>query len=364
MIKKTIKYAVASGLIVLYAGSVQAEYTIKPFENLELGVGGYARFYSGKLESYQYNNILKAEPKITMDYRITSDLSLKGKFAYRIVRNDRFADKKTSKVYDAYGTLESKRFGTLDVGKLRSVAYLFHQGSVDVSFLDVEDSDISYFYKTPKNFYAPTLTYLYTDSRDPKVSYTTPEINGLTLGATVVQSEDVKPDSIAPNGVKIDHGKGVITAAKYKYNVSDDIWAAFSGGFAFYQDDRFWKNNQVLDANHREYSLGTKLGWKNFTVGIAYKRMLFPDKISLKDSSAFSTGIAYEKGKYGVSLSWLHSQAELTDKNKYNHIMLSNSYQFNKYVKGFVSAGKLEFDYNNQKDITNWFGICGFELKI
>ena len=119
-----------------------------------------------------------------------------------------------------------------------------------------------------------------------------------------------------------------------------------------------------MDANHREYSLGTKLGWKNFTVGIAYKRMLFPDKISLKDSSAFSTGIAYTKGKYGVSLSWLHSQAELTDKNKYNHIMLSNSYQFNKYVKGFVSAGKLEFDYNNQKDITNWFGICGLELKI
>ncbi len=344
--------------------SASAEYVINPQHQLKIGVGGYARVYTGKLESYQYNSVLKAEPVITARYDITDDIAIKGKFAYRIARNDRFVDKKTSRVYDAFGTIESETFGKLDIGKLRNVAYLMHQGSVDVSCMDVEDSDISQFYKSPKGFFAPTMTYLYTDARDPKISYTTPEWNGFKTGFSLVQSEDVKPDSVAPQGIKIDHGKGIIGGAQYKYNWNDDLWSAFSGGVAFYKDDRFFRSNDTIDTNHHEYSLGTKIGYKDLTVGMSYRRLLFPDKVALKDSSAVSMGIAYQFDKYAVSLSWLHSQAKHIEKDKYNHIMWSNRYTFNKYLEGYFSAGKLEFITNKPNDHKSWFGIMGLQLKI
>ena len=364
MFLKSFSYVLATmGVLTLSLPTI-AEYYVVDNDTFKLGVGGYARVYSGKLESMQYNTVLKAEPKITAQYNITDDLSLKGKFSYRIVRDDRFVDKKVSKVYDAYGTIASKKLGSLDVGKLRSVGYALHQGAVDVSSLDVDDSDISYFYKTPKNFYAPTLTYLYTDSRDPKVSYTTPEINGLTWGLSVVQPEDKKADSIAPYSTKIDHGKGIITAAKYQYDFGNDIWATASAGFAYYHNDTFFKGDSQIDANHREYSLGANVGIKNITLGAAYKRIMFPDKIAVKDSQAFSTGVAYKCGKYSTSLSWLHSQAELIDKDTYNHIMFSNKYEFTKYLDGFISVGQLEFSNNKGMDDRRWFGIAGIQLKI
>ncbi len=343
---------------------VHAEYILNPNHSLKIGVGGYARVYSGKMESYQYNNIFKAEPVITARYDVTDTLALKGKFAYRIVRNDRFADKKTSKVYDAFVTLDSKKAGKLDVGKLRNVAYLLHQGSVDVSCLDVEDSDISYFYETPKGFYAPTMTYLNTDSRDPKISYTTPDIAGLKAGFTVVQSEDKKADTIAPQSVKVDHGKGIIGGAQYKRNLNEDVWVAISGGLAFYQNNRFYIEDNAVDANHREYSLGSKVGYRGITVGMSYRRLMFPDKVALKDSSAVSMGVAYELDKYAVSLSWLHSQAEFDEKDKYNHIMLSNRYTFNKYVEGYLSGGQIEFRSNKNRDHKSLFAIMGIQLKI
>ncbi len=344
--------------------NASAEYILNPHHKLKIGVGGYARVYSGKLESYQYNSVLKTEPVITAQYDITDTLSIKGKFAYRIVRNDRFVDKKTSRVYDAFGTIDSKTFGKLDIGKLRNVAYLMHQGSVDVSCMDVDDSDISQFYKSPKGFYAPTMTYIYTDARDPKVSYTTPEWNGLKAGVSLVQSEDKKPDTVAPQSIKVDHGKGIIGAMQYKFNLNEDLWTALSGGIAFYRDDRFFMTDKTIDANHREYSLGSKVGYKGFTAGMSYRRLLFPDNVTLKDSSAVSMGIAYEYKKYAVSLSWLHSQAKFAEKNKYNHIMWSNRYTFNKYLQGYFSAGKLEFISNKPSDHQSWFGIMGIQVKI
>ncbi len=356
-----------SGLICftfLGSASATAEYILNPQHKLKIGMGGYARVYTGKLESNQYNSVLKAEPVITAQYDITDTLSVKGKFAYRIVRNDRFVDKKTSRVYDAFGTIDSKTFGKLDIGKLRNVAYLMHQGSVDVSCMDVDDSDISQFYKVPKGFYAPTMTYLYTDARDPKISYTTPSWRGLKVGVSFVQSEDKKADSLAPKSIKIDHGKGVIGGAEYKFNLNKDIWSALSGGVTFYKDNRFFMQNNTIDANHHEYSLGSKIGYKGVTVGMSYRRLLFPDKVALKDSSAVSMGIAYEYKKYAVSLSWLHSQAQNIEKDKYNHIMWSNRYAFNKYLNGYFSAGKLEFITNKPNDQKSWFGIMGIQIKI
>lgn len=148
--KNKILRLILFGGVISFTISAYAEYKLIDTKEFKLGIGGYARIYSGKLESNQYNTVLKAEPRITTAYKISNDLTIKGNLSYRIVRNDRFSDKKVSKFYDAYGTILFEDYGSIDVGKLRSVGYNLHAGSVDVSPLDIIDSDISFFYKDPK----------------------------------------------------------------------------------------------------------------------------------------------------------------------------------------------------------------------
>lgn len=350
---------------ILRAAQGQAEYILNPENKLKIGVGGYVRLYSGKLESYQYNSVIKAQPVVTAHYEATEDLSVRGKVAYRWVRNDRFTSKKVSRLYDVFGTLDSKKYGKLDIGKLLNIAYLMHQGSVDVSCLDVDDSDISYFYQVPPGFYAPTLTYIGTDSREPKITYTTPDFNGFKAGLTVVRSENIKPDSIAPNGVKMNHGRGIIGAAQYKHHFTNDFWTAFSAGSAFYKDNHFFTSQRQVSANQREYSLGSKIGYKGLTTGVSYRRLLFSDAVKIKDSSAVSMGVAYQVNKsYALSLSWLHSQAKFIEKDKYNHIMFSNRYTFNSIVEGYLSVGEVDFISNVNGNHKSLFGLMGIQLKI
>ncbi len=350
--------------LFLVSVSARGDQLIYKKGKIQLNAGGYARFYTGKLENYKYNSVFKTELRLSGAYRLTDDLSLKGKYAYRIVRDDKLESKNLSKTYDAYVTLQSNQYGTADIGKRRNIAYLLHQGSVDVSCLDVDDSDISYFYKRPKGFYAPTLTYLNTDSRDPKITYTLPSVNGFISGITVVQRETTEPDIVLPLGTQINHGRGSVLGAQYKYDFNNKVWAAVSGGLAFYRHNHFIKAGENVTANHREYSLGLKINLNHLTFGTSYKRLLFPDKAALQDSSAFGTGVAFNKGAYGISISWLHSQATFIEKNKYNHVMLSNKYTFTPYLEGYLSGGTIEFyrkHFGSQKHL---FGILGLELKI
>lgn len=357
-----MKKALLFSALSLFTCSAQADYILNPQDRLRLGVGGYARVYTGKVESYQYNNVLKTEPRLVMAYDITDSIMLKGKIAYRIVRDDRFVDQKKSRVYDAYGTVDSKEYGTLDIGKLRNVGYFLHQGPVEVSPLDIDDSDISLFFKKPKGFHAPMMTYLNADSRDPKVSYTTPSLNGFKWGVSAVQSEDVEYESYAP-GIKSDHGKGVITAAQYKQEIAS-FNVGTSAGYAYYHKDRFDMPDGYVDANHSEYSLGMNIEKNNYSVGTSYRRILFPNKLNIKDSQVFSIGTAYEGEIYGASLVWLHSKAESLEKDKYNHLMLSGSYRLNKYAKLSTSIGRVDFLSNKTGNQKKYFGIMGIELSL
>ncbi len=356
------------GLFVLMlalsvAPAVRAEYVFNKGEKIRLGVGGYARFFTGKMEGYQYNNAMKSEGYIKPYFDINEDLTLTGKIAGRYILNDRFPSKNKFKMYDVYGTIKSKRFGTLDIGDLRSVGYVLHLGPKDVGLLDIDDSDIGYFYSTPKNFYAPTLTYLNTDSRDLKVSYTTPSIEGVKWGISAVQSDDNKPDTCADGGLKMDHGKGVITAAQYEKEF-DFFKMGMSAGFAYYHDDKYYLKNKDVDGNHSEYNVGTRIEKGDFSVGASYRRFFYQDKLNIENVYAWTAGVAYDTDVYGVSLGYMRSNAEHVQKNRYEHLMLSGKYQMNDYMKWTVSTGRLIFESDSAPRHDGYFGIAGLEFEI
>lgn len=339
-----------------------ADYTLNPDDRLKVSVGGYARFFTGKVESHQYNNAMKTEPFVKVKYDINDDLSVGGKLAYRVIWDDRYASSNRHKFYDAYATIESKKFGKIDVGNLKNIGYLLHQGPTDVSILCVEDTDIYLFYPSPSGFYSPILTYMYTDARDTKITYTTPDLNGFKWGITVVQSEDKKYDSISP-GVKIDHGKGVITSAQYIRDF-DVIKVGVSAAYAYYHNDRFFYKNSEKDGHHSEISAGINLEKNGYSWGAAYKQLMFQDNLDISDTYVYSTGIAYENDLYGVSLGYLYSKTKHIVKNNRHHGMLSGRYKFNKYMHGVLSTGYMEFDTDKGVDSNGIFGIASIEFRL
>ena len=63
MFVKSFSYVLATMGVLTLSLPTMAEYYVVDNDTFKLGVGGYARVYSGKLESMQYNTVLKAEPK-------------------------------------------------------------------------------------------------------------------------------------------------------------------------------------------------------------------------------------------------------------------------------------------------------------
>lgn len=354
---------ILSALTIFTALSAHADYVFNEGESIRLGVGGYVRSFTGKMEHFQYNNAMKSEGYIKPYFDVTDDVTLSGKIAGRWILNDRFPDQNKFKMYDVYGTIASKTFGTLDIGDLRNVAYQMHQGPRDVGLFDIDDSDISYFYERPSGFFAPTLSYLNTDSRDLKVSYTTPSLGGFKWGVSAVQSDDTKPDTCADGGIKMDHGKGVITSIQYKQDF-DFFKMGASAGFAYYHDDRYFFKTKEVDANHSEYSLGLLLEKGDYSVGASYRQMMFQEKLNIDDTHTWIVGAAYENDDYGVSLNYLNSTGEFNEKNTYTHLMLSGMYRLHEYVKATLSSGRLTWDNQTAKRIDSWFALAGLEFEI
>ena len=354
---------ILSALLMFTAFSASAEYVMNDGERVRLGVGGYVRSFTGQMEHFRYNNAMKSEGYIKPYFDVNDDITLTGKIAGRWILNDRFPDQNKFKMYDVYGTIKSKTFGTLDFGDLRNVAYLMHQGPVDVGLFDIDDSDISYFYERPSGFFAPTLSYLYTDGRDLKVNYITPSFGGFKWGITAVQSDDNKPDTIADNSVKIDHGKGVITSVQYK---QDFEWVNMgaSAGFAYYHNDKYFFKNKEANGNHNEYSLGLRLEKNDFSVGASYRQMMFQKNLGIGDTHTWVVGTAYDGEKYGISLNYLHSDGDFNEKNTYTHLMLSGRYTINEYLKATLSIGRLTWDKKTSAKTDSWFGLAGLELEI
>ena len=351
-------------LCLLFASfSAQAEYIINETGKARLGVGGYVRSFSGKMEHYQYNNAMKSEGYLKPYFDLNDDVTLTGKIAGRWILNDRFPDQNKFKMYDVYGTIKSKQYGSLDVGDLRNVAYLMHQGPVDVGLFDIDDSDISYYYERPSGFFAPTLSYLNTDSRDLKVSYTTPSLKGFKWGISAVQSDDNKPDNCADGGIKMDHGKGVITSVQYKQDF-DWLSLGMSAGFAYYHDDRYFFKTKQVDGNHNEYSLGLRFEKNHYSIGASYRQMMFQKKLGIDDTHTWVVGTAYDGDVYGLSLNYLHSDGEFNEKNVYTHLMLSGRYTINDYLKATISVGRLTWDSETKSRTDSWFSIAGLEFEI
>lgn len=339
----------------------KAEQKFFSSDELTVFVSGYLRGFYGKTQSFNSGFALKTQGSLKIKYNLTDKLTVGGYTSARWIKNTLFPEQNKAVFYENYLTLNHSTFGRIDVGQLKNVGYLMHTGPKDVGLLDADDSDLSFFYDDPSGFYAPCMTYLGTDSRDEKINYTSPALNGWTMGLTVVQSEDKKYDTIAPN-VKIDHGKGVISNINYKRNFNLTSLSVSASG-AWYHNDRYrYKNNKTVDAHHNEYSIGFQIAHQSLSVGVSGRILNFQDKTNIGTSYAWVAGIAYDPNPWGISINIFNSSSKFESENRFQNIILSSKYQVTKYLKTTVSIGRLSFRQNDTKH--HFYGIGGIEARF
>ena len=253
-------------------------------------------------------------------------------------------------------------FGRIMLGETYNAAYQFQVGAPRVGAMGVNDSDIVNFMTNPNwirdkhttSFQTLNSTSINTDGVAPKITYITPEIYNTMFGFSYA------PDSYDRRGL-------VNKFARYEddsayvfslYTEQDlgfaDMSAALGYGI-FHQDDKefsaglsFYKGGWTLGASYRK----SYVDGGDFPITEVSNNSRLPDLFdNYREGQAWDIGIGYEIGPYSVALSYLHSEAENTD-NQDDIFMLSQQYQFNKYVDVYLIGAQVNFRGAN-KEIEN-----------
>ena len=252
---------------------------------------------------------------------------------------------------EVYGIFDAPA-GRLMIGQTANVATQFHQGAPMVGPLGLNESRVVDFIANPNwvrtkktaSFATLNSTAINTDGTAAKVSYITPEFYNTLLGFSYV------PDAYSRTGLInkfADYAKddGYIGALYHNLDLDFvDISASLS--YAEYHD------------NDKELGAGMQLRRGGWTLGGSFRKTYIdgddkrkPSPISertpelfdnYREGYAWDIGLGYEIGPYQVSLGYFDAKASHT-KNRSQITMLSNQYQFNKWIDAYLIGAYTKF---------------------
>ena len=122
----------------------------------------------------------------------------------------------------------------------------------------------------------------------------------------------------------------------------------------------------------RVWAVGANLGYAGFTIGGSYADA---ENDSFDDGEAYDMGISYETGPWGASFVWFHGEnvdneallAGVSQDEEVDIFLAGVSYTVAKGVKlgafggyqqldeGDVDENLVEFDFDDEADVENWF---------
>ncbi len=331
----------------------------KRFENVDSKQNATGDFEAGFEARYDFND----------DYALSLNLDLMGGIDHEMKNYNQGAWGE-----EAYAILDSP-YGRLMGGQTFNVAKQFHVGAPSYGPLKINDSNIVDFIRNPnwkrtsKESYFATLnsTDINTDGVAPKISYITPEFYNTMLGISYI------PDAYNRRGLinkdaKYAKKDGYAAAV---YNSLDIGFADMtsSAGYAEFHD------------NDKEISLGLNLARGNWNIGGGWRKTYidgkdtttFKTKKNLpelfdnyREGRAWDIGIGYEFGPYRASLSYLNSKAENT-RNYDQVVILSNSFQLNKYIDLFAIGSYAKFrgaDHELENNNQGYAFVTGASLNF
>jgi predicted porin len=268
------------------------------------------------------------------------------------------------------------------MGSTDNVGVLMHASAPDVGRLGVEESVAHELFVRPAtggNDYVDYLdaTWINTDGDANKISYITPTMYGMTLGATYVAGGPLTGDE-GVTGQQMEQQnfeEGYVLAGMYSSEFSG-VGVTMTGAYAMYNvgsNGYTVAGTDYTDQDVRtEWSAGTNLTYGGLTFGGAFRHVDMPAGTDNgpaginQDGYAWNAGVSYEAGPYGVSLAYMKSEVEGTNANgtvnsgfqnddKAEMYMLSGKYNLGAGVDTFASLAYVDYEdeVGNNVDASN-----------
>ena len=253
------------------------------------------------------------------------------------------------------------KYSEIYVGYVYNVAKMLHKGAKDITFLNVDDPNATYFlsddnwgngYKS--TIYAtPKSTSILNDGRAPKFAYILPFDDSLKFGFSYA------PDNANRRGMTsryADYEKtqdGYVWAVQKKWQL-DEAKVYASAGYG------------IFNRTDKELSLGLSLEYGGFNTAMGYKKAYVDGsknpiaeiKVSdnlpayfdnYRESDAWNISVGYGWDKFKTNLAYLNTNAENT-RHQDNMIMWSNVYIPVKNVELYAVGAYLGFHGKEKQD--------------
>jgi predicted porin len=245
----------------------------------------------------------------------------------------------------------SGSFGRIELGTDNGAPYRMHYG-VKSNGIGIDESDVTNWVAGTNGALRSTSRTTGIDNDQNKITYFSPRVSGLQIGATYMPNAD-DINAVTPNNVAVgqeadgsrDNAWGV--AANYVTSVAD-MSVKISAGYMDAGDDDGVANDETA------MSAGIQLGFGGFTASFAYGE--HENDTAVSDVNVFGASLAYNMGPAGVSLAYIRGEDSDND-DKQDALEIGASY---KVGPGVTAKGSIYYAdrTTNGADTANGVGVA------
>lgn len=257
--------------------------------------------------------------------------------------------------------------GRFIVGNSKNVSNMMAVTAPDAGTLGIQDTYATNLIALPYGFAVNPATYSIVDNDTAKVSYISPEMGGLQLGATVMPSDAGLSASDAfyvSEETRLKFGANV--AALYTKDFGKTVLSV-SANYAYakptFKGMSNYSGTDIEEKNVHQYGGGISIQRGNLTVGGSVNVVNTSDEIgrhfyiggrNLAKGVSWDFGVGYNFGPLETSMSMIQSRAnsffEKGKKDVYTLGLLAVRYHITKGLSVYGEGGYINFNSARQDD--------------
>lgn len=346
------------GFLTWYAGFAKQNNTVyvegsDPTSPTALGTG------FGRLSGYDKASLITdGEIDFVGTYKFNKDNKLSFFMSLDVIRDNVNVDL-------SYFMWDNKA-GRFIAGNSKNVSNMMAVTAPDAGTLGIQDTYATNLIALPYGFAVNPATYSIIDNDTAKVSYISPEMGGLQLGATVMPSDAGLSSGDAfyvSEKTRLKYGANV--AALYTKDFGKTVLSV-SANYAYAKPTfkgMIYSGTDVEEKNVHQYGGGISIQRGNLTVGGSVNVVNTSDEIgrhfniggrNLAKGVSWDFGVGYNFGPLETSMSMIQSRAnsffEKGKKDVYTLGLLAVRYHITKGLSVYGEGGYINFNSARQDD--------------
>jgi len=283
----------------------------------EVGVSGYMEQWFGysdnkesvNADSDSFDQISDVEFNIDFKQTLDNGLEIGGQIQVE--------GQQTGGEADEQFIFMNGSFGRIEIGTDNGAGYRMHYGVKSMG-IGIDEGDwASLWIPGTSTESRATSIGAGIENDENKITYFSPRVSGIQVGATYIPEMDVNTNSPVAGGTEADGIRDNAYSIAVNYNTSfDAVSVKVSGAY---------QNAGTGVGKHDGYNAGINIGFGGFTASLAYGEE--NDNSAANDEVAiFGAGLGYQAGPAGVSLAYIRGE-DSADNFKQNALEVGASYQ-------------------------------------